>query len=154
MHATDNSAPPADPVAAASHPDPYGYYQRLRKLAPLYFDNGLNLWVASSHAVIAEAFESPALRVRPTSGPVPHALFGGPAGEVFASLVRMNDGAFHAMPKPPLAQCARRWTLAQGAAQGLDAVQASVNRDAALNLSTDRPALTIHSRQCPYRRGF
>ncbi len=113
MHAANNSAPPADPIAAASHPDPYGYYQRLRERAPLYFDNGLNLWVASSHAAITEAFESPALRVRPTAEPVPCTLLGGPAGEVFANLVRMNDGAFHAMHKPLLAQRAGHWTLAQ-----------------------------------------
>ena len=124
MHATDNSAPPADPVAAASHPDPYGYYQCLRERAPLYFDSGLNLWVASRHAVIAEALESPALRVRPTAEPVPHALLGGRAGEVFGNLVRMNDGAFHAMHKPPLAQCARRWTLAQVAQASREATRA------------------------------
>lgn len=124
MHAADAPAPPADAIAAASHPDPYGYYQRLRERAPLYFDKGLNLWVASCHAVIAEALESPALRVRPPAEPVPRALLGGPAGEVFANLVRMNDGAFHAAHKPGLVQSAQRWTLAQVAHASREATRA------------------------------
>jgi cytochrome P450 len=113
MHAPDAPALPADPIAAASHPVPYGYYQRLRERTPLYFDTGLNLWVASSHAGIAEALVSPALRVRPASEPVPRALVGGLAGEVFANLVRMNDGTFHAAHKPYLQQRTQRWTLGQ-----------------------------------------
>lgn len=124
MYAPDVSAPPAHALAAASHPDPYGYYQRLRERTPLYFDTGLNLWVVSSHAGIAEAFDSPALRVRPASEPVPRALAGGPAGEVFANLVRMNDGAFHAAHKPSLQQHAQRWTRGEVAIAGAEATLA------------------------------
>ncbi len=124
MHATDNPAPPADAIAAVSHPNPYGYYQRLREQAPLCFDKVLNLWVASRHAAIVEAFESPALRVRPPAEPVPRELIGGPAGEVFANLVRMNDGAFHAAHKPRLEQSARRWKLAQVAHASGEATRA------------------------------
>jgi cytochrome P450 len=86
----------------------------------LYFDEGLKLWVASSHAVIDEAFRSVALRVRPPAEPVPHALLGSAAGEVFAQLVRMNDGAFHAAHKPAVAQGARRWSMAQVALASRD----------------------------------
>ena len=117
-------APPADAVAAASHPRPYGYYQRLRQEAPLFFDRNLNLWVASSHASVEAALQSPALRVRPLAEPVPRALLHSPAGEVFANLVRMNDGAFHAAHKPQLQQSARRWTLAQIAATCREATRA------------------------------
>ena len=123
MRALDTPSP-ADAIAAASHPNPYDYYQGLREQAPLYFDKGLNLWVASSHAAIAEAFESPALRVRPPAEPVPRALLGGPAGDVFANLVRMNDGAFHAAHKPRLEQSARRWTLARVAHASSEATRA------------------------------
>lgn len=102
---------PADPVAAVTHPDPWPYYRQLRETRPLYFDAGLGLWVASSQAVISEALQHPALTVRPPGDPVPAALQGTPAGEVFARLVRMTDGAFHAAHKPAVVQAARRWTL-------------------------------------------
>ncbi|MGH6625174.1 MAG: cytochrome P450 [Burkholderiaceae bacterium] len=112
MRALD-TRPPAHAVEAASHADPYSYYRQLREERPLYFDDQLKLWVASSYAVIDEAFQSPALRVRPPAEPVPRALLGSPAGEVFANLVRMSDGAFHATHKAQVQQSARRWTLQQ-----------------------------------------
>ncbi|CAI1029441.1 cytochrome P450 family protein [Serratia fonticola] len=48
--------------------------------------------VASRQAV-REALTHPHLGVRPTDEPVPTALIGTPAQSIFASLVRMNDGA-------------------------------------------------------------
>ncbi|UUZ70911.1 hypothetical protein LP415_16400 [Polaromonas sp. P1(28)-8] len=103
---------PGDPIEAVTHVDPYPYYRQLREQRPLYFDEGLKLWVASSHAVIDEAFHNVALRVRPPAEPVPQALLGTAAGEVFAQLVRMTDGEFHAVHKPAVEQAARRWSLA------------------------------------------
>jgi cytochrome P450 len=104
--------PPADPVAAVTHPDPYPYYRELRETRPLYFDAGLKLWVASTQSVINAALQHPALTVRPPGEAVPAALQGTPVGEVFARLVRMTDGAFHAAHKPAVVQAARRWSLA------------------------------------------
>jgi len=103
---------PGNPIEAVTHVDPYPYYRQLREQRPLYFDEGLKLWVASSHAVIDEAFHNVALRVRPPAEPVPQALLGTAAGEVFAQLVRMTDGEFHAAHKPAVEQAARRWSLA------------------------------------------
>jgi cytochrome P450 len=108
--------PPAGPVAAVTHPDPWPWYRQLRETRPLYFDTGLQLWVASSQAVISEALHHPGLTVRPADQPVPVALQGTMAGEVFARLVRMSDGAFHAAHKPAVVQAARRWGLADVAA--------------------------------------
>lgn len=48
--------------------------------------------VASRQAV-REALTHPHLGVRPSGEPVPAALIGTPAQSIFASLVRMNDGA-------------------------------------------------------------
>lgn len=93
-------APPVDALAAVGHPDPYPWYRQLREERPLFFDAGLQLWIASSHAVIEAALQQPALRVRPPDEPVPLALQGTAAGEVFARLVRMSDGDFHAAHKP------------------------------------------------------
>lgn len=104
--------PPADPLAAVTHPDPWAYYRQLRETRPLYFDAGLQLWVASSQAVINEALQLPALTVRPPGEAVPATLQGTPAGEVFARLVRMTDGAFHAAHKPAVVESVRRWSLA------------------------------------------
>lgn len=110
---------PANAVAAVTHPDPYPYYAQLRR-APLQFDDALGVWVASSAAVIQEAFGHPAFRVRPLTEPVPRALVGTPAGAVFAQLVRMNDGAFHAAHKPAVRSAASRWSDAQVAEAATD----------------------------------
>lgn len=91
--------PPADPVQAVCHTDPYPYYAGLRGGPPLAFDPGLGLWVAASAAAVAEVLEHPGLQVRPAAEPVPRAIAGTPAGGLFAQLVRMNDGPRHERPK-------------------------------------------------------
>ncbi|MGC1172441.1 cytochrome P450 [Polaromonas sp.] len=113
--------PPRDAIEAVTHLDPWPFYRSLRQERPLYFDAGLGLWVASSHAAVNAALCHPGLRVRPTAEPVPRALLGTAAGEVFALLVRMTDGEFHAVHKPAAVQAARRWTLADVARAAEDA---------------------------------
>lgn len=105
--------PPQHAIEAVTHADPFSYYRSLRSQRPLFFDENLGLWVASSHAAVSAAFAHPLLRVRPPAEPVPAALLGTPAGEVFAQLVRMTDGAFHAAHKPAVEEGAKRWTLAE-----------------------------------------
>lgn len=116
-------------VDAVTSADPHPYYRELRESRPLFFDETLNLWVATSHAVVAEALAHPQLRVRPPAEPVPKALMGTAAGEVFAQLMRMTDGDFHAQHKPAVEQRARRWSLADvaSAAETAAADLASVN---------------------------
>jgi cytochrome P450 len=103
---------PRNALEAVTHPDPYPYYRSLRAEKPVFFDASLGLWVASSHAAVSAALCHPALRVRPPAEPVPLALQGSPAGEVFSQLVRMTDGAFHVAHKPEVERAARRWSLA------------------------------------------
>jgi cytochrome P450 len=86
---------PRDPIAAVTHPDPYPYYARLVAERPLYRDEALGLWVASSGAAVEAVLSSELGRVRPPAEPVPKAILGSPAGELFRHLVRMNDGAGH-----------------------------------------------------------
>lgn len=94
---------PADPVAAATHADPYPYYATLRDGPPLAWNEKLRLWVASRADVIEQVLQAHgALRVRPVAEPVPRAIAGSPAGEVFGHLVRMNDGAAHQAHRPAL----------------------------------------------------
>ena len=97
-HMTD--VEPRNPIEAVVHDDPYPYYARLRRDQALHFDHSLGWWVAASAAVVRAALAHPQLRVRPVAEPVPRALAGTPLGEVFAQLVRMNDGEFHARHRP------------------------------------------------------
>lgn len=114
---------PRDAIEAVAHPDPYPFYRRLREERSLFFDPRLGLWVASSHAAVSAALAHPALRVRPPDQPVPRALQGRASGEVFAQLVRMTDGPFHALHKPEVERAARRWTLADVAHAAEDATR-------------------------------
>lgn len=99
MNAT---VPPLDAIAAVTAADPNPFYASLRAGLPLVFDPVLKLWIASRSEVLFEAFENPALRVRPAAEPVPRAIAGSSAGELFGRLVRMNDGAIHARERPVL----------------------------------------------------
>ncbi|HTQ81182.1 MAG TPA: cytochrome P450 [Thermoanaerobaculia bacterium] len=81
---------PANPIAAVIHPDPYPYYSRLAT-EPLYREDALGLWVAASASAVTAVLTSELCRVRPPAEPVPRALVGSPAGEIFRQLVRMND---------------------------------------------------------------
>ena len=119
---------PVDPVAAVTHADPYPFYAALREGPPLAWNDTLRLWVASrADAVQAALLAHGALHVRPAAEPVPRAIVGSPAGEVFGHLVRMNEGAAHQAHRPAL----------QRALAGLDlgAVHA-----AALRVARDVPA--------------
>ena len=108
-----------DPISAVTAPDPYGFYSELAAERPLYFDDRLHLWVASSAETVAAVLANPRCRVRPVSEPVPRPLVGSVAGDVFGSLVRMSDGdrhralknaverAFESLPFPTVERAAR-----------------------------------------------
>jgi cytochrome P450 len=94
---------PVDPVAAITHADPYPFYAQLRAGPPLVWNEKLRVWVASRADVIESVLLAHgALRVRPAAEPVPRAIAGSPAGEVFGHLVRMNDGPAHPAHRPAL----------------------------------------------------
>jgi cytochrome P450 len=109
-------------LQAPSQPEPYPYYARLRA-TPLAWDDDLKLWVVAAPALVLEALRHPQLRVRPPAEPVPAALQGGAAGEVFAQLVRMTDGAFHAQHKPRVEARAARFGETEVAAAALAAAR-------------------------------
>ncbi len=87
---------PADPLEAVTHPDPYPYYRALAAQRPFGFDERLGLWVAAEPAEVAAVLAHADCRVRPAAQPVPPALAGTAAGELFGRLIRMNDAAAHA----------------------------------------------------------
>ena len=108
-----------DPISAVTAPDPYEFYSELVAERPLYFDDRLHLWVASSAETVAAVLANPRCRVRPVSEPVPRPLLGSVTGDVFGSLVRMSDGdrhralknaverAFESLPLPTVERAAR-----------------------------------------------
>lgn len=96
---------PESLLTAAAHPDPYPYYAALLAYRPIYREHRLGLWVALGAREVAEALSSEAVRVRPPSEPVPAAIAGAPAGEIFRNLVRMNDGPRHARAKAAVGAC-------------------------------------------------
>lgn len=100
---------PKHVLAAPSHDDPYAWYARLRVSRPFFFDESVSAWVVSGPYLVQQALRHPKLHVRPPGDPVPQALQGRPAGEVFARLVRMNDGDFHARHRPEVAAAAGRF---------------------------------------------
>jgi cytochrome P450 len=101
--AMDLDAPPADPIAAVTHPDPYPFYAGLARERPIYRDEALGFWVVSSAAGVSAVLASGACRVRPPAEPVPRPLVGSPTGAIFRRLVRMNDASFHRRTKPVVA---------------------------------------------------
>ncbi|WP_238541081.1 cytochrome P450 [Polaromonas sp. CF318] len=116
---------PDNILAASAHRNPYPYYAALAAGPALVFDAPRKLWIASSAAAVKAVLGNPACRVRPVSEPVPAAIVGSAAGEVFGHLVRMNEGLRHDAPKLAL----QRFL----AAVDLDRVQA---RTQALALQT------------------
>lgn len=90
---------PKNPILAVCHSDPYPYYQSLLDSPALLFDAELKLWIASRAEVIEEIFTNPHCAVRPSAELVPKAIAASSAGEVFADLIRMNEGSKHERPK-------------------------------------------------------
>jgi cytochrome P450 len=96
---------PPDPIAAVIHPDPYPYYADLVASKPIYRDETLGVWVASSAAVVRAVLTSDLCRVRPLNEPIPKALLGSPAATIFGHLVRWNDGEQHGSCKQAVQAC-------------------------------------------------
>lgn len=90
---------PENILAASAHRNPYPYYATQVAGPALVFDAPRKLWVVASAAGVREVLDNPACRVRPVAEPVPAAIVGSAAGEVFGHLVRMNEGLRHDAPK-------------------------------------------------------
>lgn len=93
---------PTDPLQAAAHANPYPYYAELRKEARVFKDATTGLWVVARHDTVHAVLGDARLTVRPSTEPVPRAIAGQPAGEVFARLARMNEGDAHRIARQSL----------------------------------------------------
>lgn len=146
---------PANAVAAASHHDPYPYYARLRTGDALVRDDVLGVWIASRADVVMQTLSHPQLRVRPLAEPVPRAIVGTPAGELFSRLIRMNDGPLHAVHRPVLQRGLAAFDLRQAESTAREVAQ-GLHREAhlddwllAMPVSTVATLLGFHEAQLP-----
>ena len=93
---------PTDPLQAVTHANPYPYYAALREHVPLVRDEASQLWIAARAQTVGVVLGDERLTVRPVSEPVPRAIVGEPAGDVFARLARMNEGEDHRIARQAL----------------------------------------------------
>ncbi|MBF5045407.1 hypothetical protein FGE12_23575 [Aggregicoccus sp. 17bor-14] len=85
--------PPADPLEAATHPDPRAYYAALAAQPALTWDPRREAWIAAGAGAVCAALHHPGLRVRPPHEPVPPPLLEHPGlAALYARLIRMTDG--------------------------------------------------------------
>jgi len=144
MHTLATSTLPADPVAAVTHADPYPYYAALREGPPLAWNEALQLWVASRADVVERVLQAHgALRVRPMAEPVPRAIAGSAAGEVFGHLVRMNDGAAHQAQRPALQRALSGLDLAAVHATALEVARRVPERQALADTLFSMPVRSV-----------
>jgi cytochrome P450 len=87
------------PITAVAAKDPYPWYRGLVARRPVYRDDALGLWVVANAAAVSAILSEPRAHVRPPAEPVPKALAGRPAGDVFGSFARMTDGPAQAAMK-------------------------------------------------------
>src|SRR3954464_1822445 len=95
LEMTPEKSFPPDPIAAVTFSDPYPLYAELVARRPIERDETLGLWVAGSAEAVSAVLASDLCRVRPPAEPVPKAIVGTPAGELFRHFVRMTDGPGH-----------------------------------------------------------
>ncbi len=110
--------PPHNPLEAVTHPDPYPYYADLVANRPLYRDETLGVWVASSAATVTAVLNSDLCKVRPTTQPVPASLVGSSAADIFRHLIRMNDGQKHNPMKGAVSRALQSVSTARIAEEG------------------------------------
>ncbi|MFD2272226.1 hypothetical protein ACFS07_16555 [Undibacterium arcticum] len=134
------------PITAATAADPYPYYAGLVARQALYFDQTLRMWVASSADVVTAVLQHPHCRVRPAAEPVPLALLGSAAAEIFRHLVRMNDGAGHCPFKQAVVGTLEAFRAQQVAEHGDQAAQFLFEQ---CNLAAEPRRLTEFSFRLP-----
>jgi cytochrome P450 len=95
-----------NPIEAATSQDPYPFYAELVSTKPFYFDEQLQMWIASSASAVSAVLSHEHCKVRPHSETIPKGLLGSDAGEIFGALMRMSDGSMHCPLKKSILQAA------------------------------------------------
>jgi cytochrome P450 len=130
-------------LAAVTAADPYPFYAELRQSRPFGWDPALGAWVAADAAAVRAVLANPHWRVRPKAEPVPAALIGSPAGEIFGRLVRMDDSPQHGRRKAAIV-AALGGLAADAGSAALAAARRMIAGGAGLNeLSFLLPVVTV-----------
>ena len=88
-----------NPISAVTQPDPYPFYASLVQHRPMYFDESLGFWIASSAEAVCGVLNSDLCSVRPANQRVPLALIGTAMGQIYPHLVRFDDSPQHCLAK-------------------------------------------------------
>jgi cytochrome P450 len=80
-------------------------------------------WIVSKDDEVEAVLESADLQVRPPSQQVPPAMEGSALGDVYARLVRMNEGRRHSALRPRVEQVIANWDMYSVAALARDAAK-------------------------------
>jgi cytochrome P450 len=91
MHLAD----PSDIRSATTHPNPYPFYARLAVEQPIYREDPAGAWVVASAEKVCSVLTSASCTTRPPGGEVPDTMIGSPVAEIYARLVRINNGDAH-----------------------------------------------------------
>lgn len=82
------------PISSVTAANPADYYALLSQ-QPFQYHADLRCWVAAKADHVEAVLNSNLCAVRPVAEPVPKALAGTQAGEIFRRLARMQDGEAH-----------------------------------------------------------
>ena len=88
-----------NPISAVTQIDPYPFYASLVQHRPMYFDETLGFWIASSAEAVCGVLNSDLCSVRPANQRVPPALIGTAMGQIYPHLIRFDDSPQHCPAK-------------------------------------------------------
>lgn len=88
-----------NPISAVTQPDPYPFYASLVQHRPMYFDESLGFWIASSAEAVCGVLNSDLCLVRPANQRVPPVLIGTAMGQIYPHLIRFDDRPQHCPAK-------------------------------------------------------
>lgn len=88
-----------DPIAAVTAADPARAYAELAARGAMVWHDERQAFIATRGTSIRAVLDHPACLVRPAGQPVPAALVGTAAGDIFGRFVRMTDGQDHRWAK-------------------------------------------------------
>jgi len=88
-----------NPISAVTQTDPYPFYASLVQHRPMYFDETLGFWIASSAEAVSAVLNSDLCSVRPANQRVPPALIGTVMGQIYPHLIRFDDSPQHCPAK-------------------------------------------------------
>lgn len=104
---------PPDPIVAVTAAHPACIYAELASRGAMIWHEQCQAWVATCGESVQSVLDHPACHVRPVDQPVPTALAGTAAGQVFGRLARMSEGDDHRRVKGAIVEALDSTDLAE-----------------------------------------